>query len=434
MDAYPWKSITGMSSYSPVESQTKILVRCCHNLLPDELWVEIMSRLPVKSLLDCKCVQKSWCHLINTLIHDQRFVTRHLKNSGDRPSLFITYSCDVFSSKVKDSLVTICSNENDDVGKIEQMDTVLEDFALSFFRQHYQISFPGSHCNGIICISGLPENTNVLLCNPALREFKLITSSCFGPSIRRNRKRLLGFGHDEVDNVYKVVRMFYENGDLLGAEVHTVGVDHRNSWRRINIEAEELWTDCNRVMYQELQCKRIIYWLASGYCTVYRRIVSFDVHDEKFQLISLPALDDNFATTETCLQVRYKLALWNELVALFEFYLPRCRCGKRSTCFSPKPIEMWILDVSLAGSDHTSYSWTKHLTIPPLGQIYHPVVFWKNDELILMSYSYSTECPGKVSASSYNLGTQKVRSLHNIPETLERISSFTYVQSLVSIS
>ncbi|PON47872.1 hypothetical protein PanWU01x14_241110, partial [Parasponia andersonii] len=127
----------------------------------------------------------------------KHFVTKYLKNSCDRPSLFIMYCCDVFSSKFKDSFVTICSSENDDDGTIDHMDTLLEDFDLSFFRQHYRISFPGSHCNGIICISGQREDNNVLLCNPALREFKLIiTSSCFGPSMGLNRKRLLGFGHD----------------------------------------------------------------------------------------------------------------------------------------------------------------------------------------------------------------------------------------------
>ncbi|PON86486.1 hypothetical protein TorRG33x02_176800 [Trema orientale] len=60
------------------------------------------------------------------------FMTQHLKNSGDRPSLFIMYCCDVFSSKFKDSFATICSNENDDNGKIDHMDTILEDFDLSF--------------------------------------------------------------------------------------------------------------------------------------------------------------------------------------------------------------------------------------------------------------------------------------------------------------
>ncbi|PON91128.1 F-box domain containing protein [Trema orientale] len=153
------------------------LVAATINSLPDQLWVEIMSRLPVKSLLRCKCVQKPWCRLIDTLIHDRTFVTKHLNSSIDRPSLYIR-SYDV-SRRVRNSFVTIC-NEN---GDNAHLDTVIEDFDLSPFRQQYHMSFLGSHCNGIMCISVLRQNI-VLLCNPALREFKLITGSCLGPRRR----------------------------------------------------------------------------------------------------------------------------------------------------------------------------------------------------------------------------------------------------------
>ncbi|PON72959.1 F-box associated domain, type [Parasponia andersonii] len=203
---------------------------------------------------------------------------------------------------------------------------------------------------------------------------------------------MLGFGHDSVDDVYKVVR--------VACEGYTPPV-----------------------LYPEQQCKSIIYWLLTSGCGNGNRvIISFDVHSEDFQTISMPTLDDNFSTTETCSDVSFKLALWNESVALFKYYVPRCRCLKRSTtCFSPKPIEMWVLDESSKGPEK-SYFWTKHLIIPPLDRYYRPQVF--------SSFSRSTDHTRKIYfASSYNLVTQKVRRLCGIPETLEGIGSFAYVQS-----
>ncbi|PON60595.1 F-box domain containing protein [Parasponia andersonii] len=422
------------------ESDKKVLARCCHNyFLPDELWVEIMSWLPVKSLFSCKCVQKSWRHLINTLIHDQTFVTKHLLNNNSTtatPSLFIT-CCHGDFRKAQNSFLTITCNEKEDARHTDHLETIIRDFDLSILgqQQKYLLSLPGAYCNGILCIPIFRQNNNILLCNPALREFKLIIGSCFGHWRRIERKRILGFGHDSIDNVYKVVRVACESG-LLGAEIHTLGVDRYDSWRRINIDLPEFYTSRTPpLMCQELQCKRIIYWFASGCYNGKPVILSFDLHVEKFQTISLPSLDDDLSTTETCSVIRYKLALWKESVALFKFHAPRCRCGKRSTCISPKPIEMWVMDESSKGPEER-YFWTKHLTIPPpLKQFCCPEIFWKDDELILMSYSHSTDRSRRVPlVSVYNLSTQKVKSLHGIPENLYEIGSFAFVESLVSVS
>ena len=48
------------------------------SLLLDELIVEILSRLPVKTLMQFKCVCKSWKTLIS---HDPSFVKLHLQRS-----------------------------------------------------------------------------------------------------------------------------------------------------------------------------------------------------------------------------------------------------------------------------------------------------------------------------------------------------------------
>ena len=56
--------------------------------LPENTVAEIMSWLPPERLVQCKCVQKSWQSLVDSLIKTPWFVAKHLQNSGSRSSFF----------------------------------------------------------------------------------------------------------------------------------------------------------------------------------------------------------------------------------------------------------------------------------------------------------------------------------------------------------
>ncbi|KAF4396070.1 hypothetical protein G4B88_020707 [Cannabis sativa] len=117
--------------------------------LPEELWEDILSRLPVKNFVRCKCVDKSWCNLINTLTRTKQF-----KYYVDhRPSLHI-------ETESKNSFVSICNHEeeNDDM-----VNTIpVEDLNVWFPDRPHQTSFVASLCNGILCIGFFPQ-TDILL-------------------------------------------------------------------------------------------------------------------------------------------------------------------------------------------------------------------------------------------------------------------------------
>uniref|UniRef100_A0A2P2MWG6 F-box domain-containing protein n=1 Tax=Rhizophora mucronata TaxID=61149 RepID=A0A2P2MWG6_RHIMU len=64
--------------------------------LTEDFVIEILSRLPVKSLLRFKCLSKSWCATIETC----GFRYKHLKNTTDesRGSLWVQYYFDYTNS------------------------------------------------------------------------------------------------------------------------------------------------------------------------------------------------------------------------------------------------------------------------------------------------------------------------------------------------
>lgn len=132
--------------------------------------MEIMSWLPPKSLLQLQCVRKSWYALIGALVKSPWFGAKHLKNSERNSSLFrrscVSY-CFLPRREAMNSFLIFNKGEDNS----DQIHFNIEEFNLP-----ESIAGPyGSHCNGILCLPDRDTNT-VLLCNPAIREFKLLQS------------------------------------------------------------------------------------------------------------------------------------------------------------------------------------------------------------------------------------------------------------------
>ena len=152
--------------------------------LPEKVLVEIMSWLPPESLAQCKCVQKSWHSLIDTLIKTRWFVAKHLKNSGSRSSfVFLTgYGMNRWTHLtphyyITDNLLVtsykVCE-ENDEI----HFDTKL--LTSTTRPKLVKAEYLTSLCNGII-FQTESESNKTMLCNPTTREFKHLDPdlSCF---------------------------------------------------------------------------------------------------------------------------------------------------------------------------------------------------------------------------------------------------------------
>ncbi|MCI32129.1 F-box/kelch-repeat protein, partial [Trifolium medium] len=96
--------------------------------LPFDLIPEILSRLPVKFLLQFRCVCKSW----KSLITDPKFTKKHL-------SLSTTHT-----------LHRISCSDHKPVIKSYSLDSVLN-ITQTQFRFNSYVYFVGS-CNGILCL------------------------------------------------------------------------------------------------------------------------------------------------------------------------------------------------------------------------------------------------------------------------------------------
>ncbi|PON51470.1 hypothetical protein TorRG33x02_311410, partial [Trema orientale] len=111
-----------------------------------------------------------------------------------------------------------------------------------------------------------------------------------------------------------------------------------------------------------------------------------------------------------------KLAVWNESLALFF-----CHRGREFT----DTIEVWVMD-DYHGGVKDSCSWNKKLVIGPLVDIRTPLIFLKNDELLMKSTDGILML--------YSLRSQMLRNI-TLTQAANRdpLLDFSYVKSLVSV-
>ncbi|KAM7497594.1 hypothetical protein LguiA_022008 [Lonicera macranthoides] len=156
--------------------------------IPPELLIDILTRLPVKTLLQYTRVSKSW----HSLITSPSFITTHLNNqrnlNNQTPFLLFWHCTEVEANQDPRIVGT---------------------------------------CDGLVCLS---SSDIVALWNPSLRKSLILPK----PSIQshglipRDIRSCIGFGIHPVTNDYKIVRLTYLRSDrvLVPAEAFLNGVVH----------------------------------------------------------------------------------------------------------------------------------------------------------------------------------------------------------------
>ncbi|KAK4490083.1 hypothetical protein RD792_000738 [Penstemon davidsonii] len=194
--------------------------------LPSEIIIDILSRLPIKAIISCKCVCKSWSVLLET----PEFVNSHLLKSI--PGLIFNPDEVIFSVfEFVDELELVHHDLfNNIITKVHRM-ACLGPPAAHMDKQ-------GS-ADGLLFLREINPQPNLLyICNPITREYIKLPNP---DSYRYPSVVTYGFGVSKTSNKYKVVRIFHEcvrdptSGSLLSipkseCKVYTLGT---GSWRSI---------------------------------------------------------------------------------------------------------------------------------------------------------------------------------------------------------
>ncbi|KAL3506568.1 hypothetical protein ACH5RR_031950 [Cinchona calisaya] len=206
------------------------------NILEDVI-IEILSWLPVKSLLRIRCVSKSWLSLISSPNFIKLHVTKSFNNHEYTRHRLVFRSLEVADNYYKfrfkqgffhptfyDAQTTEPIDMDDSIGCNEDV------FVGPSPRMVYFpiVNIVGSY-NGLICVTSYGD---IFLWNPSIRKSRKLPN--FPPRLNSNNVyEFYAYGYDESNDDYKVFRI------LCGSEYYgTKGCldlysRNTNSWRRI---------------------------------------------------------------------------------------------------------------------------------------------------------------------------------------------------------
>ncbi|XP_043693194.1 F-box protein CPR1-like [Telopea speciosissima] len=349
--------------------------------LPEDLIADILSRLPVKSLLRFRCVSKPWCALITDPAFVKMHLNRSLATNSNLNLILINSSFNLYSV---------------DLDAWEQQAAVKLHLPLK--SPNYKAKIVGS-CNGLLCISY--SDDDIFLWNPSTRRHqKLPITPIEFPFDNRLRYIVYGFGYDSTSDDYKLVRVvrFFGDHHYPGLTSHSevkIYSLRTNSWRRIGDLPIHL-----RYIYNAGNfANSALHWVGINS----KFIVSFDLKDEEFREVPLPDSAEN----EFPWDVEF---LKGQLCLLHTFRFQR--------------VEFWMM----------KDSWVKVFSIE------HPWLIWGSGKLLPICYLKNGEfllsknTKGPLILYDPRRGRVRYLQIHGVPDTAGRTFIKTCFGSLVPLN
>lgn len=242
--------------------------------LPCELMDEVLCRVPVKYLLRCRCVSKTWCSFIDST----PFVKKHLKK---------TLECNaggVFISGGGKFFLADFESLDDDSAAVEEIkDPVLNNLTSG-------AQFVGA-ANGLVCLSKNDMN-EILLLNPSTRKARKIPSAPakFPRSFNMIETSLCGFGYDHVNDDFKVVKIAECYVQFRGIMVVVYSLK-TNSWSRIRDVPSNIRFTGNWGMF----AGGSLHWLAiKNPVNCSEIVMGFDLGLGQFHEVPFPTINGTF--------------------------------------------------------------------------------------------------------------------------------------------
>ena len=262
----------------PSSKKKKALLALCARLLPDDMMLEVLLRLPVKSILRFRVVCRAWAALLSS----KDFCSLHLatcKVLPPAPKLLVVSPTEKLDS------ATVCS-----YSPSGPRDDLL--FTIDSARPNSVEVLTPSPCCGLTLLYDAAALA-YYVCNAATRAVARLPPYC-----DRARDFTAGLGFDAPTREYKVVRLI--NGlaheDILRCEVYTPGAD---CWRPAAGGVPFRWSKfahsaVGHAMMSKIQpvfANGFLHWLISPSLLIRRpraAIILFSVAEETFGSIRSP--------------------------------------------------------------------------------------------------------------------------------------------------
>ncbi|KAF9669603.1 hypothetical protein SADUNF_Sadunf14G0124600 [Salix dunnii] len=317
-------------------------------LLPREIANDILSRLPITSLVQFKCVCRAW----RALVQDPQLVNLYLTFSTlvtDHPCLIL--HCD-FPIRNNLYFVDFAAHEEEK----EKVKTIRAPF--SSVMPEFEVV--GS-CNGLLCLSNSLYNDSLFIYNPFTGRYKELPKSFQYP----DQEVVFGFGFNAKTKEYKVIRIVYYRNRHGGYPRSRRVIYSLSEVQILTIGCPE-WRSLGKVSYRLVRrtsgalVNGRLHWISRP-CRnrPARRLVSFDLTDEQFREVPKP----DCGGLNRC----------NDLVVLRG-------CLSASVYCNYRRLEIWVMK-----EYNVKESWVKEYNIGPYlpkglkQKPVRPPKIWKND-------------------------------------------------------
>ncbi|KAJ4903116.1 F-box/kelch-repeat protein [Raphanus sativus] len=249
---------------------------CKSHELPYELVIEILTRLPAKSLMRFKSVSKLW----SSIICSQYFTDGRLKVSSSPQRIYMWLS---FNKSPSQNVSVLLSSSSP-----------ADDTTMSSFVVDQNLTIPSMEgyfvsqvfC-GLMCFINGPSakiyntTTRQLVVLPDIEGSNIVAED------RRNKKFMYHIGHDPLHNQYKVLCIVSAPIGICSRYtseqwVLVLGGDGSSRWRNISNPCP---SHCP--FTQRLTIKGRVYYLAWIIC-FHRVLVCFDICSEEISMFQVP--------------------------------------------------------------------------------------------------------------------------------------------------
>lgn len=242
--------------------------------LPREIILDILSGLPISSLVQFKSVCRAW----RMLARDPDLVNMHSTRMAESNPCLI-FHCDY---PIRNQLYFVeLSACNDKKEKVKMFD-------VPFWSAMSEFDVVGS-CNGLLCLSDALYNDALYIYNPFARKYQELPKSMQ----YLHQELVFGFGFHPTTMEYKVVKIiYYKNSDRCYRR--TFRITNMNSEVQIFTLGSSTWRSMGKAAHHLLQgpsqvlVKGRLHWVTWPRRYKRRSIISFDLADEQFQEVPTP--------------------------------------------------------------------------------------------------------------------------------------------------